>query len=88
MSARAGIRRFGDAARDAMRREFQQLDNKGVFDPMQADALSPDARKQVLRCINIIKEKCNRKIKGRTCADSRPQRLLYNKADTSSDCII
>ena len=84
MSARAGIRRFGDAARDAMRREFQQLDNKGVFDPIRADALSPATRKQALRCINIIKEKRDGKIKGRTCADGRPQRLLYDKADTSS----
>ena len=84
MSAKAGILRFGDAARDAMRREFQQLDDKGIFEPIRGDTLSPDARKQALRCINIIKEKRDGRIKGRTCADGRPQCLLYDKADTSS----
>ena len=84
MSAKAGIRRFGDAARDAMRREFRQLDEKGVFEPILATDINPGVKKQALRCINVIKEKRCGKIKGRTCADGRPQRNLYEKAETSS----
>ena len=84
MSAKAGIRRFGDAARDAMRREFRQLDEKGVFEPIHAAEIGPDVKKQALRCINVIKEKRCGKIKGRTCADGRPQRNLYDKTETSS----
>ena len=84
MSAKAGIRRYGDAAREAMRQEFRQLDEKGVFDPVHATKLAPEVRKQALRCINVIKKKRCGKIKGRTCADGRPQRGLYDKMDTSS----
>ena len=84
MSAKAGIRRFGDAARDAMRREFRQLDEKGVFEPILATDIGPEVKKQALRCINVIKEKRCGKIKGRTCADGRPQRNLYEKTETSS----
>ena len=84
MSAKAGIRRFGEAAKDAMRREFRQLDEKGVFEPIHASAITESVKKQALRCINVIKEKRCGKIKGRTCADGRPQRDLYDKAETSS----
>ena len=84
MSAKAGIRRFGDAARDAMRAEFRQLDEKGVFDPVPPNSLDLNATKQALRCINVIKQKRCGKIKGRTCADGRPQRNLYEKSETSS----
>ena len=84
MSARAGIRRFGEAAKDAMRREFRQLDEKGVFEPIHASEITDDVKQQALRYINVIKEKRCGKIKGRTCADGRPQRDLYDKAETSS----
>ena len=84
MSAKAGIRRFGDAARDAMKKEFRQLDDKGVFEPVLSQDLQPEAKSQALRCINVIKQKRCGKIKGRTCADGRPQRGLYDKSETSS----
>ena len=84
MTAKAGIRRYGDAARDAMRSEFRQLDEKGVFEPVVASSLRPSVRAQALRCVNLIKEKRCGKIKGRTCADGRPQRSLYQKSETSS----
>ena len=67
-----------------MRREFRQLDEKGVFEPILSTDIGPDVKKQALRCINVIKEKRCGKIKGRTCADGRPQRNLYEKAETSS----
>ena len=84
MTAKAGIRRYGDAARDAMRAEFKQLDDKGVFDPVMQRDLTPKTRAQALRCVNLIKEKRCGKIKGRTCADGRPQRQLYERSETSS----
>ena len=62
MSARAGIRRFGEVAKDAMRKEFR------VFEPTHASDITDDVKQQALRCINVIKEKRCRKIKGRTCA--------------------
>ena len=87
MTAKAGIRRYGDAARDAMRSEFRQLDEKGVFEPVVAASLTPSVRSHALRCVNLIKEKRCGKIKGRTCADGRPQRSLYQKSETSSPTV-
>ena len=84
MSAAAGIRRFGNAAKEAMKQEFKQLDEKGVFDPIFPGELSASTKSQALRCINVIKQKRCGKIKGRTCADGRPQRGMYEKAETSS----
>ena len=84
MTAKAGIRRYGDAAREAMRAEFRQLDEKGVFEPVDNLTLTPAVRAQALRCVNLIKEKRCGKIKGRTCADGRPQRSMYQKHETSS----
>ena len=84
MTAKAGNKRFGDSARQAMREEFKQLDEKVVFEPMNPNDITADIRKQALRCVNLIKEKRCGKIKGRTCADGRPQRELYNKEQTSS----
>ena len=57
MSARAGIRRFGDAAKEAMKKEFRQLDEKGVFEPVLSKDLSPETKTQALCCINVIKQK-------------------------------
>ena len=75
MTAKAGIRRYGDAVRDAMRSEFRQLDEKGVFEPVVAGSLTPSVQSQALRCVNLIKEKRCGKIKGCTCADGRLQRI-------------
>ena len=84
MSAKAGIRRFGNVAKDAMKKEFRQLDEKGVFKPVLPKDLQPEVKSQALRCINVTKQKRCGKIKGRTCADGRPQRGLYDKSETSS----
>ena len=44
MSARAGYKRFGDAARDATRREFKQLIDKDVFTPVRPEHLTQKER--------------------------------------------
>ena len=37
-----------------------------------------------MRAVNLTKENRSRKIKGRTCADGRPQRFYITKEDASS----
>ena len=49
-----------------------------------AQDLTTEVRAQALHCINLIKEKRCGKIKGRTCADGRLQRKLYERSETSS----
>ena len=48
MTAKAGIKQFGDPARQAMHEEFKQLDDKGVFDPMRPKDVTMEMRKQAL----------------------------------------
>ena len=87
MSEKAGLRKHGKAAEDAMLREFSQLKDLSVFAPMFAHELTPEQRKAALRAINLIKEKRDGTIKGRTVADGRPQRSLYDKSETASPTV-
>jgi hypothetical protein len=87
MSAAAGIKKHGQVAIDALFKEFAQLHDKNVFEAMDASSLTEKQKKQALRAINVIKEKRCRRIKGRTCADGRPQRSLYRKDETTSPTV-
>ena len=84
MSARAGIKKHGQSARDALTAEFAQLDYKGAYEPVRATDLAEAQQTKALRIINLIKEKRNGCLKGRSVADGRPQCELYTKDETSS----
>ena len=84
MSVRAGIKKHGQAARDALTAEFAQLDYKGAYEPIQAVDLTKTQQNNALRIINLIKEKRNGRLKGRSVADGRPQCMSYTKGETSS----
>jgi hypothetical protein len=87
MSATVGIRKHGQAAVDALFKEFAQLDDKEVFEPVHARSLTKSQKAAALRAINLIKEKRSGELKGRSCADGRPQRSLYTKEETASPTI-
>ena len=68
-------------------KEFAQLEDLSVFEGLDPNTLTSTQRKHALRAINLIKEKRCGKLKGRTVADGRPQRTLYDKADTTSPTV-
>ena len=74
MSARAGLRKHGQAAKEALMDEFAQLEDLSVYEPVDATTLTKAQRTATLRAINLIKEKRSGKLKGRTVADGRSQR--------------
>ena len=87
MSAKAGFKKFGEAAVAAMVKEFTQLNTgaapgKPAVVPIDADCLTDIEKKKALRAINLIKEKWNGDIKGRSCVDGSKQRK-YLKQDES-----
>jgi hypothetical protein len=84
MTARAGIKKFGKAAEMALLREFGQLEDQNVYEPIDPKTLTKEQRKGALRVINLITEKRDGKIKGRTVADGSPQRTLYERHETAS----
>jgi hypothetical protein len=87
MTARAGIKKHGQVAVDALFAEFSQLHDLGVFSPEDANLLSPQKKHKALRAINVIKEKRCGRIKGRTVADGSMERGVYNKEDTASPTV-
>ena len=91
MSAKAGIHKHGAKARAALLREAKQLNDKDAFQAFDAkslnDAEKGNVLKTALRAVNLIKEKRDGSLKGRTCADGRPQRDLYEKSETSSPTV-
>ena len=87
MTAKAGIKQFGETAVAAMLKEFKQLDEGAkpgnpVVIPTDANTLSIEEKRKALRAINLIKEKRKGTLKGRTCDDGSSQRQ-YLKQDES-----
>jgi hypothetical protein len=72
MTAKAGIKKHGQVAVDALFQELLQLNGKTVFDGNHRSKLTKVERQAALRAISVIKEKRCGKIKGRTVADGRP----------------
>jgi Reverse transcriptase (RNA-dependent DNA polymerase) len=87
MSATSGIKTYWQPAIDAIHKEFCQLHDKGVFEPKLASSLTMKQKSASLRAVNLIKEKRNGDIKGRTCADGSVQRSLYDKSETTSPTV-
>jgi hypothetical protein len=87
MTATAGIKEHGQAAVDALLREFCQLDSKNVFEPLDASTLTASQKREALRAVNLIKVKRSGKLKGRSCADGRSQRSKYTKEETTSPTV-
>ena len=87
MTAKAGIKKHGQVAIDALHQEFLQLHDLGVFEGHHAHELSKSQKRGALRAISVIKEKRSGKIKGRTVADGSVQRGLYSKEETSSPTV-
>jgi Reverse transcriptase (RNA-dependent DNA polymerase) len=84
MSARAGIKKHGQKAIDALLAEFGQLREKNVLKPVDSTTLSEEEKASALPAVNLIKEKRDGKIKGRTCANGSTQRALYPREETAS----
>ena len=87
MTERAGLHKHGKAAEAALMAEFSQLEGLDVYEALDATKLTRGQRKAALRAINLFKEKRNGKLKGRTCADGRSQRPLYDKSQTASPTV-
>ena len=87
MSAKAGIKLYGRKAEEALIKEFAQLEELSVFEGVDPSSITAQQKKDALRAINLIKEKRCGRLKGRTVADGRPQRTLYDKSETTSPTV-
>ena len=87
MSAKVGLKKHGQRAKEVLFTEFLQLHDMGVFSPIHRRNLSSTQIKNTLRAISVIKEKRDGTLKGRTCADGRKQRDWCTKHETSSPTV-
>ena len=87
MTATKGLKMFGERAVAAMFKEYKQLDDMKVLRRARKIDLTIDNKRRALRAINLIKDKRCGKIKGRTCADGRPQRAYTPREEASSPTI-
>jgi hypothetical protein len=87
MTAKKGIKEYGDRAISAIVKEYDQLDKKNAFEPRFATSLTTEERMRALRSITLIKEKRSGIIKGRTIADGRPQRKYKAPEDVHSPTV-
>eukprot|EP00957_Ditylum_brightwellii_P000693 54473-Ditylum_brightwellii.AAC.1 len=76
MSAKEGMEKYGEIGLAAVVNEFTQLNkgavteqNKHVVKPINAELLTADDKKKVLDTVDLIEEKRDGQIKGRTCAN-------------------
>jgi len=88
MSAGKGIKQFGERTIAAMFKEYNQLNDLTVFGRVTPDTLSQEHKDNALQAINLIKEKRNGIIKGRTIADGRPQRSYIPREDATSPTML
>ena len=87
MSAHKGFKMYGELAVAAIVKEFTQLSigavpGKPVVGAVDASTLTRQEKKKAMPAVNLIKEKWDGQIKGRTCADGSRQRR-YLKQDES-----
>jgi hypothetical protein len=86
-SLRQGLRKFPVEAREATIVEIKQLHDMKVFVPVKKSSLSTQELLGVLNAITFIRQKQCGQIKARTCADGRPQRMLFEKWEASSPTV-
>ena len=87
MTATKGIKVFGQRAVSALFKEYKQFYDMDVFERVKVDDLPQIAKNKALNAINLIKEKGNCDIKGRTIANGKMQKQCLNKEETSSPTI-
>jgi hypothetical protein len=73
--------------KQALMAEFSQLEDLNVYEALDPSKLTMQQKLAALRAINLLKEKRNGTFKGRTCADGRTQRNLYDKSETASPTV-
>ena len=86
-SLKEGLRKFPDETRAAVAAEMQQLHDRETFTPVHKYQLTRQELKEALESLIFLKQKRCGRFKARTCADGRPQRLLYAKHESSSPTI-
>ena len=72
-SLNAGLRRFGEKGETAVTKELGQFNNYKVFEPIHANTLNEQEKREALSSLIFLKEKRNGDVKARSCANGSVQ---------------
>ena len=87
MSAKKGLRVFGQRGIDALNKELTQLLYRNVMRPVKATSLTSGQKHAALKYLMFLKEKRSGEVKGRGCADGRKQRVYKTKEETHAPTV-
>jgi hypothetical protein len=86
-SVKKGLQLYGEAGKEAVFSEMQQLHEMEVIEPKMAHMLTRQEKQAALHYLMFLKKKRCGRIKGRGCADGRKQRLYKTKQETSAPTV-
>jgi hypothetical protein len=73
-SLKKGLKKLKEVGEEVVSKELLQLHMRDTLKPQNAEELNANQKKGELESLMFLKEKRDRTIKGRTCADGRKQR--------------
>ncbi|EJK60825.1 hypothetical protein THAOC_18763, partial [Thalassiosira oceanica] len=82
-----GIRRFGDKAKLATKKEFKQFQDLEAMSPVDGNQLSYNERRRALGALLFLTEKRDGRIKARCPVNGAPQREYIKRQDAASPTI-
>ena len=74
-----GIAKHGEKVVEALMKEYAQLDEFNVLKLLDAASLTKEEKAGSLQVLNLLKEKRDGTLKGRTCVDRRQQQSYISK---------
>ena len=86
-TADRGVKLFKERGVEAILTEMNQLHRRKVGQPQHRNDLTEEQRRTALHYLMFLKEKRCGKIKGRGCANGKPQRKYIDKNDAASPTV-
>jgi len=86
-SITAGLKKFKEKGEAGVTKELTQMHDMTVFRPIFKEALSKEERAKALASLMFLKEKRDKTVKARMCADGRKQRGDWTKQESTSPTV-
>ena len=83
----AGLKKFQERGEKGVTKELQQMHNMSVFRPVLKTDLSLEEMKKAVSSLMFLKEKRDKTVKGRFCADRRKQQGYWTRQDSTSPTV-
>jgi hypothetical protein len=87
MSMNGGLKVFGTAGVEAVKKEMLQLHDRKVMAAKRGTKLTPSQKQEALGYLMFLKRKCCGKVKGHGCADGHKQRAYTTRADATAPTV-